>query len=205
MSTGYTANIKKGISFKTFALDCAKAFGACITMRDEKSDTPIPKFKPSIYHREQVKKIREKIELLENMDVETANTKAKKDYDKQVNRLKELILETNELHTKYLDMLVKVDKWQPPHDHNNLKDFMKTQIQESIKHDCDDYYEKGLKSVRLFTGIEWLDQKKREAIRDLEYYNKEDKKEKERVEGRNKWIRELRESLDRYENKNIQN
>lgn len=42
MPTGYTAAIKYGITFKEFALDCARNFGACISMRDEPRETPIP-------------------------------------------------------------------------------------------------------------------------------------------------------------------
>ena len=39
MATGYTHAIEKGISFETFALTCARAFGACINLRDEPGST----------------------------------------------------------------------------------------------------------------------------------------------------------------------
>lgn len=35
MPTGYTADIKDGIDFKTYAMNCARAFGACVMLRDE--------------------------------------------------------------------------------------------------------------------------------------------------------------------------
>lgn len=37
MPTGYTADIKDGISFETYAMNCARAFGACVSLRDKPS------------------------------------------------------------------------------------------------------------------------------------------------------------------------
>ena len=45
MPTGYTSKIyegKENVTGKSFIMDCARGFGACISMRDESSDTPIP-------------------------------------------------------------------------------------------------------------------------------------------------------------------
>lgn len=52
MPTGYTAGVKDGTvtDFKAFVMQCARAFGALIDMRDDPSDVPIPKsFAPSSY------------------------------------------------------------------------------------------------------------------------------------------------------------
>ena len=55
MPTGYTSKIADGIGFKDFALSCARAFGACIEMRDDPSDKPIPnEFKPNDYHKKRM-------------------------------------------------------------------------------------------------------------------------------------------------------
>ena len=134
MPTGYTSDIKKGISFKTFALDCARAFGACIDMRDESKDTPIPEaFKPFTHCEERAKDIKEEIELLEIMDIKTATIKAKEEYKKETERYRLYINDACELRTKYVAMLSKVDKWQPPTaEHDGLKDFMKEQIEQSM-------------------------------------------------------------------------
>jgi len=52
MPTGYTDKINEGITFKTFALNCARAFGACVEFRDEGGGGEvIPEvFHPSDYH-----------------------------------------------------------------------------------------------------------------------------------------------------------
>lgn len=61
MPTGYTADLmEKGMEFKPFVLQCARAFGALITMRDDSLDAPIPeKFEPDDYH---IKKLAEAIQ-----------------------------------------------------------------------------------------------------------------------------------------------
>ena len=60
MPTGYTATlVEHGQTFPEFAMQCAKAFGACITLRDEPFDAPIPtKFKASTWHTKQQAKAR---------------------------------------------------------------------------------------------------------------------------------------------------
>jgi hypothetical protein len=52
MPTGYTAPIADGMTFEQYALGCARAFGALVTMRDEPSDAPIPeKLEPDTYYQ----------------------------------------------------------------------------------------------------------------------------------------------------------
>ena len=51
MPTGFTCDIKDGITFERFALNCARAFGALINMRDDSLDAEIPdEIKPSDHH-----------------------------------------------------------------------------------------------------------------------------------------------------------
>jgi len=54
MASGYVHKmLDDKQDFRTFAMSCARAFGALITMRDEPADAPIPdEFKPDPYHME---------------------------------------------------------------------------------------------------------------------------------------------------------
>lgn len=54
MPTGYTHKIKDGMTFKEYALRCARNFGALMDMRDDPMDAPIPIFTPSGYHEEKL-------------------------------------------------------------------------------------------------------------------------------------------------------
>ncbi len=48
MPTGYTHLIEEGCNLEEFVWACARAFGACVMMRDDSVDKPVPeKFEPS--------------------------------------------------------------------------------------------------------------------------------------------------------------
>lgn len=198
MPTGYTSKIYEGkdTSFKEFVLGCAKAFGALITMRDEPSSTPIPEeFKPDTYHKERISETEKKLENLKSMTLAECEIEVQKEFDKSMKEKEERIREALQLKARYEDMLNKVNLWEPPtKDHEGLKKFMIEQLQSSIKFDCSTDYFNEMKPKKL-TGEHWKTNKINQALKDLIYYTKENSEEIERVNNRNKWIKELRGSL----------
>jgi len=196
MPTGYTAGIEKGISFNKFVTGCARAFGACITMRDDSSNTKIPEsFKPSDYHVKALKKASADLKLLQSMTTAATEKEAEKDFKIEVKERQKSIEKNNKLLSKYQDMLQKVNRWQPPTPkHVGLKDFMAKQISESIDWDCDNGYYADNPSKRL-SGHEWLSKEVSKALRDISYHETENQKEIERSNGRTDWVQQLRESL----------
>lgn len=196
MPTGYTAQIADGITFNEFIMSCARAFGALVTMRDSPSDAPIPEcFKPSNYHKNNIRKTEEGIAELKAMTIPAAMRKAKKAYQDEIKNIEKEIQEKTELRAKYEEMLGKVKAWIPPtSDHIELKKFMVDQITSSIKFDCNtDYYTR--QKPKELTGKEWKEQEFQKRLRDLDYHKKGHIEEVQRVEGRNIWVKQLRESL----------
>lgn len=195
MPTGYTANIKDGITFKQFIMNCARAFGACVTMRDDPQDTPIPEeFKPSDYHIKKLIELQAENKAINAMSIKEATAKAKIEYDEKVVYNEQGIKESNDLRQKYWEMLSKVTNWQPPtDDHKELKDFMVQQITESIAFDCGTEYYK--KPVEILTGEQWLSKKKQSLLKDIAYYTQQRQEEVERTQKRNEWIKQLRNSV----------
>lgn len=193
MATGYTDMIGKGATFEEFAISCARAFGACISMRDEPLDSPIPeRFEPSDYHERKTREAKSTLKRLQGMSLVDAEKIAKREYAEQVERRIEMIEEKRVLEEKYKAILERVREWQPPTpDHEGLKEFMMSQVTQSIDWDCCIY---GDEPVEL-TGEEWLVKETLKAQRDLEYHKKEHKEEVDRVNGRNQWISDLRDSL----------
>ena len=64
MPTGYTADVMDGkvTDFKLFAMQCARAFGALVIMRDEPLNAEIPdEFSPSNYHFQELEQARERL------------------------------------------------------------------------------------------------------------------------------------------------
>lgn len=194
MPTGYTAAVKDGITFEQFAMNCARAFGALIMMRDDPSDESIPeRFEPSDYHAKALEKARDRLATLEAMSEADANGNARAEYDKAVERHREQLAECQALSDKYHAMLSRVVQWQPPTpEHQGLKDFMATQLRESIDWDC---FTKYITAPLLQPGIAWLAVQIEQARKDVAYHIRERAAEVERTESRNAWIAALRSSL----------
>ena len=197
MPTGYTADIKDGITFEQYAMNCARAFGALISMRDESSDTPIPEqFKPSDYHEKALLKAEIELKSLELITSVEADREAKENNERrEKSRLKSLS-ENIALKEKYTSMLESAVSWQPPtDDHKDLHKFMVDQIEKSIEHDCSgDFYAKPEKQL---SGEQWLSQQVESAKKNIDYHRKGQAEEIARTDSRNSWLQSLRESLGR--------
>lgn len=197
MPTGYTADIKDGISFKTFAMNCARAFGACITLRDEPGGgDKIPEFfEASDYHAQQVEKARAALAEFHALTPSQHMREASKAWDAaetfRIVRLEELGVQRK----AYEDMLAKVKAWAPPTpEHDGLKEFMRSQIAQSIDFDCDESYY-AIPTPRM-TGEQWAAKRLAELQRDLAYHQKEHAAEIERAGSRTAWVKALRASLE---------
>jgi hypothetical protein len=197
MPTGYTHAIQEGISFNDFVMKCARAFGALIEMRDAPSNAPIPEaFKPSDYHLRRIEEAEAALRRAEEWSDEGAEYLAKGAYQEAMTERNSSIQNDTKTLIQYRKMLEKVHLWEPPTpDHQGLKDFMIQQITDSIKWDCghSDYYERN--PITLQSGAEYRQEQIDIAKHDIEYHTKEYAKEIELTNGRNQWVKALRESL----------
>lgn len=194
MPTGYTAAISDGITFKEYAMSCARAFGALIEMRDS-PDAEIPEeFNPSTYNLERLQDARQELTSLERMTMVEANLNAQYEHTASERHHTKRLEEIKDLRCRYEAMLTECKKYVPPtQDHAEFRMFMIRQIEESIKFDCStSYYDK---PTVLLTGEEWLDSQISHAKKDIVYHEAEYEKECQRVKERNAWVKELRDSL----------
>ena len=195
MPTGYTHPVQTGkvTDFRTFALQCARAMGALIMMRDESHDAPIPdEFEPSGYHPEAIKKVGAELVGLRSMTHEQIREAHRTAWEESVAHHDEYRERKVLEESRYRAMLSKVEDWEPPTDeHDGLKKFMREQLEGSIDHDCGDY----LPALIEASADKWWQQLVKAAEKDLAYHKRENEKDAERTEGRNLWVRDLRESL----------
>jgi len=193
MPTGYTDKIKDGITFEQFIMSCARAFGALIEMRDDPTDAKIPdEFKPSDYYIKELEKANAELVNFTHLSKLEIQEKANEEYKQAMIEYRRRKQENIDLFNAYNSMLVQVENWNPPSsDHIELKNFMISQIRESIKFDC---YEPDMPAPK--TGETWAVEKLESIVWDIEYYTKENEEEIERINGRNKWVRQLRESIN---------
>lgn len=195
MPTGYTSGIENGMTFKEYATNCAKAFGANVLMRDLPMSAPIKTYETDPYYvNKLLQTIKEKEEFLK-LSVEQKNELWIKEYKEYVTERTSWNNKNQLLREKYEAMLEKVNSFEPPtEDHVNYKEFMKSQIVESIKFDC---YVHEIKEQESFE--DWLDIKLNGFEKDIEYYTEKNEDEISNNTGRNTWNEKLFEALDKIQ------
>jgi hypothetical protein len=196
MPTGYTADVGDGkvTDFRTFALRCARNFGATIMQRDDPMDAlPKPR-EVGDYYPKRVAEAKAEIIRLETMTLAEAEREAAKEYEAAIASDAEYKAKREETRARYEAMLAEVEAWEPPKDeHAGLKKFMTEQLRSSIDFDCADY---STERVQYSPSV-WLAKARQKAASDLAYAEKHLAEEIERCEGANQWITALYESLSR--------
>lgn len=194
MPTGYTADIAKGITFRQFAMDCARAFGACITLRDEPMGVAAIPEAFAVETKSYVAAIaaaESRLADLRSMTSAEAAAAASSDNAAKLDMHRKHQRERDELRSKYEAMLARVGAWEPPtDDHRELKRFMADQITKSIECDC-----YTLPEPKPVTVAEWLAREIAYAEWKADMNRRRMAEEVERVGKRNGWIAALRASL----------
>lgn len=199
MPTGYACDIENGdgISFKEYVMKCARAFGACITMRDDPMDKAIPnEFNPGDYHIQRIKNAEIGLKELEKMTENQIKAQAKKDFDKSLASIDESIKKEEKIANNYERMKKEVLLWTPPtSDHIELKNFMLQQIKVSTDMNMLEVYKNNRRELEIKSVDQWYKERRDSLLYDLSYHTKEHKAEVDRCDNRTKWVSELRNSL----------
>jgi hypothetical protein len=194
MPTGYTADVQSGkiTRFEDFAMQCARAFGALLMMRDDPLDAPVPEeFKPSDYYREALDRNEKRLAELKAMSPAAIIAASRAAQSDALARHEAHEAGKAEHRARYEAMLAKVRAWTPPTpEHEGLRAFMEQQLTESIRFDCRPWGPPEQRSPAAWYELELSDAEQavarsRKALAD----------EIERTEGRNRWLADLRRSL----------
>lgn len=196
MPTGYTAKLYEGKAqtFEEFTLEAARAMGAAIMQRDSAPGPIADEYEPSDYYRKSLAKDEATLkQYSRRTDVEWQEAEAAWRHE-QTKATVDAIEKAGALRVRYERMLAEVQAWVPPtSEHQGLKDFMVQQLTESIKFDCSTTY------LDIPPKRSWQDfkaQRIAEAEKSLKRSHEGWAEELERTESRNKWVRDLRLSLD---------
>ena len=198
MPTGYTYPVVDGkvTDFPEFAMQCARAFGALITMREDPMDAEIPdEFKPSDYSGKKLAEAKAKLKKLHALSPAQVQERADESYAIQLKAHLDYRARMR-LENDRLDAMLKhVRSWRPPtSEHKGLKEFMVEQLTTS-KHDMKWGSEEPVKR----SAEDWLASEIASAKREVDYHTKDDEQEKERAASRTEWVRQLRASLKQSE------
>jgi hypothetical protein len=197
MPTGYTGYINEaGATFEKFVMRCARSRGAFVMMREDPLDAPIPADlnKPSDYHKTELAKAEKEWEDFLKLSLEDAAKLSDEEYKRESEKFAGYEKKHQLLKKKYVAMLQKVKAWIPPtEDHEDLKEFMISQINQSIDHDCSPFPESVL--PKRMTATEWSDKKRDKIRRSINYHREELCKEIQRCNDRNDYVQKLVASL----------
>jgi len=196
MPTGYTAElIEKGMEFNDFVLTCARAFGACIELRDRKL-APAPRTIPSNgnYHEEELKKAIKELEDFDKLPMKSKLDKAKAKQKTTIKYLKKSLLEGMETNKRLKDMEDKIIAWTPPtKDHVELKEFMLDQIK--ISYENVEYYEKEIKTENDRSLSKIVSDIRNSLKMSVDYHKEYAERDKNLNKDRSGWLDKLYVSL----------
>lgn len=196
MPTGYTAGVGDGevTELREFVMECSRAFGALVELRDSPSAAIPDEFKPSSYYAERLAATIRELETVRGWTLQRAEAAATAAYEKATKRREEWRREKAEKRDRYEAMVAKVEAWEPPtSEHVGLKNFMLQQLHQSIEFDCGGSWEP---EVERLDGRSF---KKREIERlekERAYDEKEYAADVDRARQRTEWITSLRSSLE---------
>lgn len=196
MPTGYTAGVADGTitSFKEFALLCARAFGATITLRDEPMSSDIPEFEPSPYHAERLKELQKRKTEIVLMKTAQCYAEADAVFKRALDLHETRTEENRQRMERYRAMLEQAEAFEAPTDeHQAHKEFMVSQLRESMEFDDDSKF---LKPPERLSGEQWKSTSLEQVDREIAYHEKGWREEVERTNQRNAWVKALKDSLE---------
>ena len=196
MPTGYTAGVQDGTikTFAEYALQCARAFGACLHQRDDPPSDKPKKAKPSRHHDDELAKARRA--LRDVLAMSTADRRSDwQDCERSRKKhAREQVQRNKQERERYEVMLAKSRAFiAPTSEHADFAKFLVDQLEQSIKFDCDgDYWERQLEEVPF---EKWIADKIARLERDVEYHASEHEKEITRVDSQNAWLAALEKAI----------
>lgn len=196
MPTGYTADVADGIvtDFRTFALTCARAFGATVMQRDDPTNEPPKHREMPAYYGEELAKSEAEQARLAALTLTEAEMEMLTEREESIAYRDEYRAKKAATRSRYESMLAHVEAWEAPTaDHGGLKSFMAEQIRQSIDFDCGGAYEPAIPDVR--PAAAWLTDKRVQAAAEVARNRKSIAEEQERCDTANAWIDALYESV----------
>jgi hypothetical protein len=199
MPTGYTAGILDGKTktFKEYAMNCARNFGATMHMRDKPFDAPYEAPEPSDYHPKRIAETNELLLSLEKLSDQDIISRERADLLKSKDAYEKGRKETEENSLKLKAFLEEAINFNPPtKEHEDLSNFMCKQLHDTINFDGSTrFYDEKL--VEIDTQLKTLNaedirnENRIRAYKDLSYHTENYQKELKRCHESKKWMDDL--------------
>lgn len=195
MPTGYTSKITKDMTLEEFVLVCAHAFVAFIDRRDGGIIMTWPKPKEDPHHTNKLRETELEHQRVMFLSEDDIRKMQEKDKASRAYRQKEGLRQKEELKAKYERMLKLVEQWECPKD-ITLKAFMLDQLTQSLEANIHEYYEADVYTPDEVSAVEWKEERLRDLVTDMAFYQDKIVADRERTQKRKEWIESVRASLE---------
>lgn len=201
MPTSYTSFIEDGkiTTGKEFLSLCCRQFGVCIGMREKPLLEPIAeKFEPDSIYEKKLQRAIIELEEARKLKIEDVIIIIQKQTMEREKSIKQQIVKDREIYDKYSKIRQDIEKWIPPtSDHISLKEFALEQIDLCLLDYNSGYYQKELEKLyhTAIAPAEYISMKITSCEKHLEIARKSYEDEIKRVNNRNLWLKEFRESF----------
>lgn len=202
MPTGYTAKLmEEGQSFPDFVMQCARAFGACVEMRDDPMDKPIPdKFEADDHHDKALVKSEAELTRLKLMTGAERDSFGLQALEEAFTQRREWAQKDADENARIAAVVESVSIWQPPSpNHVELKNFMLQQLATS-RHRME-YHTEELHKLQVMRPVDFYNKAVEQAEWYVTYHKEQREEAIKRAEGRTDWVQQLRKSLEPYQKK----
>lgn len=186
-------------SFKTFALRCARAFGALVEMREQPLSNGTPRELPSIdltyYQRQIQKEERELTRLLAFADSEKREHGQRK-INADIIVYENMLVKDHRENEILNAMIEKVDAWRPPTaDHVELQKFMHEQLTICLNNDS--YARDAIAKLKAKNPLNVYQESAETCQSNIIYNRKQITEKTARHKDRNEWVKQLWDSLEK--------
>jgi len=200
LANGYVHALVDGnLTLKQWTLQCARAFGALISMRDDPMDTPIPEeIKPDSYYKESLDKAQARLALSVSMTDEELLAEETSYCKDSLKSLRKGYKEGKKQLAILKSMREQVEAWTPPEECTNLKEYMLKSLDEADA--STDFYDKEIAKLKSRLknpkpASELRAEKNAAAVKDIVYYGDQYDKQVKRCAEATAWIKALINSL----------
>lgn len=201
MPTGFTAPIYDGedITFEQFANSCLRNFGIYLRFKGEYPNLSRYEIPDKICPNDCYKKRYEEAKAEYEKHLATPKTKEEleAEYIIYVNGVikgnEDRVKENEALKNRYNAMLSKVRSWIPPsEDYKGIKDFMESQLTDSLDFDCSHVYVEN-----IIPKDEWIQKQsnRTDLIESMKYNLEQYNKSVVAAEKYTQWLKTFSESI----------
>lgn len=197
MPTGYTAPLYEGkeIGFEEFVLRCSRAWGPTILLRDAALDV-LPteeNVTEGNYAAERLVAAQNEYLRVRDLTDEEIAAEHQAELEETISANAKHMAECEAIRERYEGMLARVEAWEPPSgEHIAFKEFVIEQLRESIEFDTRPY----VQPVESLSDAEWQAARMARIGEQIERAKADVDKQAERDVARQRWVRQLRESLE---------